>query len=65
MLAIYKLRKIKESFIFSSVTFRSEWVQTSENGSGVNRDLASAYVLCLCTLVVPNLQRDEGGSLGE
>ena len=47
------------------VTFRSEWVRTSKNGSGVSRDLASAYVLCLHTFVVPNLQRDEGGSLGK
>ena len=47
------------------VAFGSEWVRTSENGSGVSRDLASAYVLCLRTLVVPNLQRDEGGSLGK
>ena len=36
-----------------------------KNESGVSRDLASAYVLCLRTLVVPNLQRDEGGSLGK
>ena len=43
----------------------SEWVRTSENESGVSRDLASAYVLCLHTFVVPNLQRDEGGSLGK
>ena len=47
------------------VTFGSEWVRTSENESGTSRDLASAYVLCLRTLVIPNLQRDEGGSLGE
>ena len=47
------------------VTFGSEWVRTSENESGVSRDLASAYVLCLRTLVVPNLQRDEEGSLGK
>ena len=48
-----------------AVTFGSEWVRTSENGSGVSRNLASAYVLCLRTLVVPNLQRDKGGSLGK
>ena len=48
-----------------TVTSGSEWVRTSENESGVSRDLASAYVLCLRTLVVPNLQRDEGGSLGK
>ena len=47
------------------VTFRSEWVRTSENESGVSRDLASAYVLCLRTFVVPNLRRDEGKSLGK
>ena len=47
------------------VTFGSEWVRTSENESGASRDLASAYVLCLRTLVVPNLQRDKGGSLGK
>ena len=47
------------------VTSGSEWVRTSENESGVSRDLASAYVLCLRTFVVPNLQRDEGGSLGK
>ena len=33
--------------------------------SRVSRDLASAYVLCLCTFVVPNLRRDEGKSLGK
>ena len=33
--------------------------------SGVSRDLASAYVLCLRTFVVPNLRRDEGKSLGK
>ena len=48
-----------------AVTFGSEWVRTSENESGASRDSASAYVLCLRTLVVPNLQRDEGGSLGK
>ena len=47
------------------VTFGSEWVRTSENESGVSRDLASAYVLCLRTFAVPNLQRDEGRSLGK
>ena len=47
------------------VTSGSEWVRTSENESGVSRDLASAYVLCLRTFVVPNLQRDEGRSLGK
>ena len=31
----------------------------------MSRDLASAYVLCLHTFVVPNLQRDEGKSLGK
>ena len=50
---------------FCFVTSGSDWVRTSENESGVSRDLASAYVLCLCTFVVPNLQRDEGGSLGK
>ena len=49
------------SFVMSG----SEWVRTSKNESGVSRDLASAYVLCLCTFVVPNLQRDEGKSLGK
>ena len=44
---------------------RSEWVRTSENESGVSRDLASAYVLCLRTFAVPNLWRDEGKSLGK
>ena len=43
----------------------SKWVQTSKNESGVSRDLASAYVLCLRTFVVPNLQRDEGRGLGK
>ena len=33
--------------------------------SGVSRDLASAYVLCLHTFVVPNLRRDKGKSLGK
>ena len=47
------------------VTSGSEWVRTSENESRVSRDLASAYVLCLHTFVVPNLQRDEGKSLGK
>ena len=47
------------------VTFGSEWVRTSENEFGVSRDLASAYVLCLHTFVVPNLRRDEGKSLGK
>ena len=53
------------SLLTLPVTFGSELVWTSENESGVSRDLASAYVLCLRTLVVPNLQRDEGGSLGK
>ena len=48
-----------------SVTFGSEWVRTSKNESRVSRDLASAYVLCLRTFVVPILQRDEGKSLGK
>ena len=48
-----------------SVTSGSEWVRTSENKSRVSRDLASAYVLCLHTFVVPNLWRDEGKSLGK
>ena len=48
-----------------AVTSGSEWVRTSENESGVSRDLASAYVLCLRTFVVPNLQRDEGKGLGK
>ena len=39
--------------------------ELSENESGVSRDLASAYVLCLRTFVVPNLWRDEGKSLGK
>ena len=43
----------------------SEWVQTSESESGVSRDLASAYVLCPRTFVVPNLWRDEGKGLGK
>ena len=47
------------------VMSRSEWVRTSENEAGVSRDLASAYVLCLRTFVVPNLWRDEGKSLGK
>ena len=47
------------------VTSGSEWVRTSKNGSGVSRDLASAYVLCLRTFVVPNLRRDEGKGLGK
>ena len=47
------------------VTFGSEWVRTSENESGVSRDLASAYVLCLRTFIVPNLQRDKGKSFRE
>ena len=46
-----------------TVTSGSEWVQTSENESGVSRDLASAYVLCLRTFVVPNLRRDENKGL--
>ena len=48
-----------------SVTSGSEWVRTSENESRMNRDLASAYVLCLRTFVVPNLQRDKGRNLGK
>ena len=36
-----------------------------ENESGASRDLASAYVLCLRTFIVPNLRRDEGKSLGK
>ena len=51
--------------VLVAVTFGSEWVRTSENESGVSRDLASAYVLCLRTFVVPNLQRGEGMSLGK
>ena len=47
------------------VTSGSEWVRTSENEFGVSRDLASAYVLCLHTSVVPNLQRNEGKGLGK
>ena len=58
------LVRSKHIYIFT-VTSGSEWVRTSENESGVSRDLASAYVLCLCTFVVPNLQRDEGKSLGK
>ena len=56
--------KIKTT-VKKGVTSGSEWVRTSENESGVSRDLASAYVLCLCTFVVPNLQRDEGKGLGK
>ena len=51
--------------LFGPVTSESEWVRTSENESGVSRDLASAYVLCLRTFVVPNLQRDKGRGLGK
>ena len=31
----------------------------------MSRDLASAYVLCLHTFVVPNLRRDKGKGLGK
>ena len=48
-----------------AVTSGSEWVRTSENESGMSRDLASAYVLCLRTFVVPNLQRNKGKGLGK
>ena len=44
------------------------WVRMGpnfRNESGVSRDLASAYVLCLRTFVVPNLRRDKGKSLGK
>ena len=55
----------KVNLLFMCVTSRSKWVQTSENESGMNRDLASAYVLCLCTFVVPNLWRDKRRNLGK
>ena len=61
----YKAVELLVAILYKDVMFGSEWVRTSENESGASRDLASAYVLCLHTLVVPNLQRDEGGSLGK